>query len=111
MDGRSTQKSRKNQGQVKSRSTQKVHEKRKKTMITVDRAGFILWTQGQLLVRKADGTFICSDNIKNEEAEVALQKGETIGLLVGGELVSTMAYSKEAGGYKETVWPMQTVRQ
>lgn len=69
--------------------------------LIVDRESFIAWTQGVLLERDADGTMVVGDDIRNEQAEYALEKGETIGLTVGGKLVSTMSYDSEADGYVE----------
>lgn len=68
-------------------------------MFMVDRRSFILWTQGILLNRKGNQVEV-GDGRRNEEAEERMNKGETIGLLVNGELVSTMKL--EHGGYQET---------
>lgn len=79
------------------------HQKNTKemTMIIVDRDSFIAWTQGILLDRKADGTFVCGDNELNKEAEEALKNGKTIGLTVEGRIVSTMSLDEETDSYRE----------
>ncbi|NIO74763.1 MAG: hypothetical protein GTN69_02455 [Armatimonadetes bacterium] len=71
-------------------------------MLLVDRASFIAWIQGTLLDRREDGSMVVGDDVAHERAEAALEDGETIGLTVGGRLVTTMAYDADADGYVET---------
>lgn len=70
-------------------------------MLIVDRDSFIAWTEGTLLERRIDGTFVVGDDETNERAEKALEAGETIGLTIGGRLESTMAFDEAQGDYVE----------
>ena len=69
-------------------------------MLVVDRNSFMAWVGGALLIRDRAGSCIVGDDVRNEEAEAAMQRGETIGLSVNGRIVSTMrdigdAYEEE----------------
>lgn len=48
------------------------------------------WLDGTLLERNSKGEVRVGDKVENDEAEQALQNGETVGFTVGGKLVSTM---------------------
>lgn len=69
-------------------------------MIIVDRNSFIAYSEG-ILMDFHEGKGVVGDSLKNEEAEAAMERGETIGLMVGGELVTTMKL--EDGGFVETL--------
>jgi len=68
-------------------------------MIQVNRGDFIAWVQGDLLVRDVKGRCLVGDNQAHEDAEAAMNQGKTIGLLVNGQVVSTMRLTRE--GYVE----------
>lgn len=63
-----------------------------------DREQFIMWTKGELIIRDRDSLKYV-DELDCEEAENRLDEGETIGLLMNGELKTTMKLGKK--GYIE----------
>jgi len=67
-------------------------------MLTVPRAQFIAWTNGTLLDFE-NGSGIIVDELACEAAKAALDKGETIGLLIKGRIVTTMRLVD--GSYQE----------
>lgn len=68
-------------------------------MIVVNRQDFMAWTVGIFLERKSDKSLIVGDKPIHEKAKEAMDKGETIGLIDGGQIVSHMKLTDD--GYKE----------
>lgn len=56
-------------------------------MRTVDREGFILWTEGYFLYRNEDRMILVPET-RCEAAVDALNRGEKVALTVDGEIVS-----------------------
>lgn len=69
-------------------------------MFTINREVFVNYTQGVLLSRNEDGSFIIADNLECDEAAKRLTLCEIIGLVKNGEIISTMQIN-EKGEYVE----------
>lgn len=71
-------------------------------MLIIDRKNFIAWTEGILLDRDEHGRVcVVGDNEIHERAVAAMDAGETIGLTVGGKIVTSMRLTD--GGYEEEI--------
>ena len=67
-------------------------------MIQVNREEFMLWSTG-LLLDNDKGSVLCFDRKEHQEAEDAMERGETIVLMVEGKPFSTM--SLQGDGFEE----------
>ena len=73
----------------------------KNPMLYVNRNDFMAWTEGMLLKRFESGQVLIGDKAEHVKAKQLLDADETIGLLVNGELFSTMSLEKDSmGEYK-----------
>lgn len=72
-----------------------------KLVISVNRADFIAWTEGELFQRDAQGRCLVGDHEDHERAQCILDTGGVVGLLVEGRLVSTIRLTE--AGYVETL--------
>jgi len=70
----------------------------KSPTLYIDRDAFVAWSLGILLERYPSGHIVIGDRAEHSEAQRLMDSGEVIGLLVGGELFSTMALRTCASG-------------
>ena len=72
---------------------------RKSGRIAVNRGDFMAWVAGDLLDRNAEGVCLVGDRLTHEQAQAAMDAGETIELMAGGRVVSLMSLGED--GYVE----------
>lgn len=70
-------------------------------MLIVDRDQFILWTTTHREVYYDLKAGCLPFSTQCREAEASLKDGKTVGLMVGGTLVSTIAWDEEHKGFVE----------
>ena len=61
-----------------------------KIKMTVNRANFMAWVDGDLLIRDASGKCIIGDDVAHERAEKIMDEGGTIGLTDSNGIIISM---------------------